>query len=211
MDDHATIGGRVYQAIKARVTSGEFRPGERLEPPRLAKDAEASQTTTYNALRHLTIEGLLDSTGSEGFYMPMVTEAQLRGSYHWICALACLAVQNAAPAIGPLPQPAPLAVPADGDITTRTEALFDGLAALPEIDEYRGAMAQASERLRAVRRLEGYLIPDLDGELVELTDASADPERLIHLLTNYRDRRLASVPDLARIRIRGRPFPIDPA
>jgi len=203
MDHEPSIGGRVYQALKARVTSGEFRPGQRLDPPRLAKETDASLTTIYNALRHLAVEHLVASPRNEGFHVPMVTEIQLRGTYQWICALACLGVTNAAPAIGSAAHPPPPPLPSDGDITARTEALFSALAALPEIDEFREAVAAANDRLRAVRQLERYLFPDLGEELAALIDAYAEPDRIVPLLRTYRDRRVAAVPNLVRLRIRG--------
>jgi DNA-binding transcriptional MocR family regulator len=205
MDDQASIGGRAYQALKARVTSGEFRPGERLEPPRLVQEIDASLTTIYNALRHLAVERLVESHRSGGFHIPRVTEVQLRGTYHWICSLACLAVDNAAPAIGGARRPWSPFVPADADVTTRTELLFDEMAALPEVDEYREAMGQANDRIRPVRRLETHVLPDLESEFAQLIEAASEPERLNRLLAEYRDRRVAAVPDLARLRIRGIP------
>lgn len=204
MDDQATIGGRVYQALKARVTSGEFRPGQRLDPPRLVKEADASLTTIYNALRHLAAERLVDSPRNEGFHIPTVTEVHLRGTYQWACSLACLSVKNAAPAFGGAPLARP-SIPDQADITTRTEALFAALAELPEIDEFREAMDQANDRLRASRRLEVHVLTDLDAELANLVDATTAPDQLVPLLAEYRDRRIAAVPELARLRIRGLP------
>ncbi len=45
-----------YRLIKALVTSGELRAGARLDPEKLRETADASLTTTYNALRGLLIE-----------------------------------------------------------------------------------------------------------------------------------------------------------
>lgn len=203
MDDEEMIGERAYRAIKARVIGGAFRPGERLEPSRLKDETGASLTTVYSALRRLAAERLVVSSRSEGFHAPVLTEGQLRGSYRWACALAVLAVDNAAPAIGP-PQQArgPIPAPEGADIVRRTEALFGWIAALPEIEEFETAMAHANDRLRAVRRLEAYLIGDMDKELEVMSAAVGDPQRLIARLAAYRDRRLLLVPDLARLRTR---------
>ncbi|WP_262423158.1 hypothetical protein [Brevundimonas denitrificans] len=88
------------------------------------------------------------------------------------------------------------------DIVARTEALFDAIAALPEIAECGEAMAHANDRLRAVRRLEGYVIAGREAELASLYAAANEPDRLVSALEAYRDRRLAVVPDLMRLLMR---------
>lgn len=203
MYEQDTIGGQVYRLIKAQVTSCACRPGQRLNPGQLAVDADASETTVYNALRRLAAEGLVVGSRTEGFHAPPADEAHLRASYRWACALAILAVRNAAPLIGPEPEVTKFPT-ADGPaLLHRTEAFFERLASLPEIDECEAAMAHANDRLRAVRCLEGHLFEDGEAELAGLVDMASDPERLIPLLIRHRDRRLLAVADLARLRARG--------
>lgn len=203
MAEDALIGERAYHQIKAWVTGGRFLPGERLHPPRLKEDTGASLTTIYNALRRLAIERLVETGPHEGFHALADTEAQLRGLYRWVCALTILAVRNAAPVIGGAHiESAPAEADTDSDMVVRTEAFHDAIAALPEIAECREAMAHASDRLRAVRKLEGYVIAEREGELAALQTATGEPDRLVALLEAYRDRRLAAVPDLMRLRAR---------
>lgn len=52
-----------YRLIKALVTSGELRAGARLDPEKLREIADASLTTTYNALRGLQIEAGREGAG----------------------------------------------------------------------------------------------------------------------------------------------------
>lgn len=202
--DEETAGIRAYQAIKARLTGGAFRPGERLDPARLAADIHVSPTTVYNVLRRLAVEHLVESSPHEGFHVLGVTEAQLRGTYRWHCVVATGAALNAAPQIGPAP-----ASIEDGqgreDLAERAEALFTALAALTEIDEFRTGMAQVNDRLRAIRQLEPLVLPDLDDELAGLAAAQGEPQAMVRRLEAYRDRRLAAAPDLVRLRLRGAP------
>ena len=202
--EEETVTARVYRRLKAQVTGGAFRPGERLDPGRLAKEMEASETTLYNVLRRLAGERLIDASPQEGFHVLGVTEAQIRGLHRWICLLGSGSVEHAAPILGSAPDLVGLDPPdAALDLTTRTEALFMALAALPEIDEFCIAMAQANERVRAVRRLEAHVFADLEAELAALIAAEGDPDQLVGLLAAYRDRRLAATSDLMRLRLRG--------
>jgi DNA-binding GntR family transcriptional regulator len=187
-----------YRTIKALVTGGELRAGTRLAPEQLKEVADASLTTTYNALRCLVVERLIDGSPSEGFHMPALTDAALRGRYGWACDVAIMAVRAAAPAIAPDEPIEHTARPAH--LILATETLFALIAALPEIFEYRAAMAQANDRLRPLRRYEPALLDDLGAELAELDAArrGPDPQAIIAALHRYRDRRLPLAGELMR-------------
>src|ERR1700746_388476 len=85
---------RVYAAIKARLRSGVYRPGERLEPAALADELNASVTPIRDALHRLTGERLVEAPRHEGFRVPMLTETTLRHLYAWHQDLLLLAILN---------------------------------------------------------------------------------------------------------------------
>lgn len=201
-----------YRVIKALVTSGELRAGIRLDPEKLRALADASLTTTYNALRCLLVERLIDGSPATGFHMPALTEAGLRGRYAWACDVAILSVRAAAPAIDDAPaQGFPVGGTEAGDPAQTAERLFASIAALPEIFEYQMAMAQANDRLRPLRRYEPALLDGLEAELatLERLHRRRDADGLAIALVRYRDRRVTLAGELLR-RLGGEaatPFP----
>jgi len=178
-----------YRLIKALVTSGELRAGARLDPEKLREIADASLTTTYNALRGLLIERLIEGSPASGFHMPALTEAGIRGRYAWTCDIAIQSVRCAAPAIDDgRTHPSPVDGDQASDPIQTAERLFAGIAALPEIFEYQLAMAQANDRLRPLRRYEGVLLNGVETELsmLERLFRLRDADGLATALARYR-------------------------
>lgn len=190
-----------YRAIKALVTSGALKAGVRLDPEKLRAITDASLTTTYNALRCLVVERLIDGSPTSGFHMPALTEAGLRGRYAWACDVAMMSVRAAAPAIEPVgADRAGDDADAQTGVVASTERLFARIASLPEIVEYQMAMVQANDRLRPLRRYEPVLLEGLDAELETLRVLARERnvEAISAALLRYRDRRLPLAGELLR-------------
>ena len=85
---------RVYAALKQRLRSGDYRPGDRLEPAALSEELNASVTPIRDALHRLTGERLVEAPRHEGFRVPMLTETMLRHLYAWHQDLLLLAILN---------------------------------------------------------------------------------------------------------------------
>ena len=57
--DRSTLRERTLQALRAAITSGEYRPGDHLGEAELATSLGVSRGTVRQALRHLQQEGLV--------------------------------------------------------------------------------------------------------------------------------------------------------
>ena len=88
---------RVYLDLKARILSGEFSPGTRLDPAQLSHSLAASATPVRDALNRLSGERLVESWHQEGFRQPQLAEADIADLYDWAGALLALALKGRTP------------------------------------------------------------------------------------------------------------------
>lgn len=186
---------RVYRALKERVTTGGFLPGERIDPARLSPAMCASATPIREALHRLAGERLVESWQHEGFRQPIVTEAALRDLYGWSDDLLRLLLRVAQRG-GPQPIIAPL-LPAE--FAVAAGIAFDWLAAFSPNAEHRIAVASLNERSHAIRIVEARLIPDTGADLTAFTQAAthhrwSDARRI---LARYHAARLRRLSDIA--------------
>jgi DNA-binding FadR family transcriptional regulator len=183
---------RVYDALRERVVFGDFVPGERLDPARLAGELHASATPVRDALHRLTGERLIDSWQQEGFRQTVLTEALLRDLYGWSADLLALALRLR-PSVD---QPwTPLAH--DSAYPDRAGALFDHIARRHDNHEIRHAVANVNARLHRARAVEAVIWPDCNAELAALADHLANPGALRRLVRRHHRRRLRSADRIA--------------
>ncbi len=88
---------RVYMDLKARILTGEFSPGMRLDPAQLSRSLAASATPVRDALNRLSGERLVESWHQEGFRQPQLAEADIADLYGWAGALLALALKGRTP------------------------------------------------------------------------------------------------------------------
>jgi DNA-binding GntR family transcriptional regulator len=84
---------RVYAALKRLILARRFRPGEKLDPGRLADALGSSVTPVRDALHLLTGEGLVEMRTSDGYAIPLIDEPGLRDLYRWSAAVLQLAAR----------------------------------------------------------------------------------------------------------------------
>jgi len=178
---------RVYLALKDLLGSARFAAGQHLEPAALSQDLNVSITPVRDALHRLAGEGLVDTSRGEGFRTPPLTEVGLRHLYRWNEALLGLATR----AHGARPAPQPGDDPGEAGAVETAERLFLMIAALSGNPEHTAAIAGLNDRLRAVRRTELDLLPDLSGELAELAAClgAHPPPALRRAIAAYHRRR----------------------
>jgi DNA-binding FadR family transcriptional regulator len=188
---------RVYAAIKARLISGVYRPGERLEPAVLADELNASVTPIRDALHRLTGERLVEAPRHEGFRVPMLTETTLRHLYAWHHDLLLLAILSRK-----LPASQPELPPETSDRGTalhkRCNAAFLALARSTGNPEHLIALATLTERIEPVQRLEDALLDAAEEESAGIVAAilSGDRKLLRKALLHYHRRRERIVPEV---------------
>jgi DNA-binding GntR family transcriptional regulator len=186
---------RVYDALKRRIQSGEFAPGERLDPPLLAASHATSVTPVRDVLHLLTGEGLIETRPSDGFHMPAAHEPALRDLYMWSAQLIAIGLGVRSDA----PRAAPPGYQDDG-IAERTAALFAAMVARSGNAEHQRAIASANDRLHRIRLVEGSVIADREHELDTLHRAwlSEDVAAVRKLMIAYHRRRGQQVAGIVR-------------
>lgn len=181
---------RVYLGLKEQLMSGQFVPGEHLEPVALGAQLNSSITPVRDALHRLVGERLVEAPRNDGFRAPMVSELGLRQLYSWQTDLARLALGRARPLAG-------TSAPHDGRAPPAA-AVFLSLAHASGDQELLHALTNACERLSPVGALEARFIQDLDAEREAFRDAMGDRDAgaLRVAITAYQRRRDRIVPKM---------------
>lgn len=186
---------RVYDTLKQHLLSGAIAPGERLEPARFAEDLASSVTPVREALHRLTGERLVETRASDGFHLPLITEAHLRDLYAWNAALLHLTVQH-------WPQ-GPAGARADAlavDAPSATAMLFTLIGLRSANIEHGAQVAAANDRLAASRAVEGQALDGIEAEVRAMAMAfdHAGPVELLKQIRAYHRRRVAAAPGIVR-------------
>ncbi|MDB5705501.1 MAG: hypothetical protein JWN66_2617 [Sphingomonas bacterium] len=192
----AQVLERSYHRFKAALLRGAYRPGQRLDATTIASDLDISVTPVREILARLTGEGLVDAVAGDGFYVPLLTEDDLRDLYAWTQHLLLLATRR----LTTLPVPG-ADRPPPGDIAVAAAELFERAARTGGNSQVTAAMVRANDRLQVVRRIEPMLI-DRTQEELDAIDASlsrGDPATFGHRIRTYHARRQRRVPDLVRL------------
>ena len=179
---------RIYLALKRWVLERRFRPGERLDPGRLADSLGSSVTPIRDALHMLTGEGLVETRTSEGYAIPHIDEPGLHDLYRWSAAILQLAARTAAaaPRLSPHVPEVIAAPPQD-----RAAALFAAIAGRTDNAECIRTVGGLNDRTAALRQVEAGLLDAIGDELemLEASFAASDGASLVRLLGNYHRRR----------------------
>ena len=184
---------RVYAALKAQLLEGIWPPGARLEPGAIGEDLLASVTPVRDALHRLVGEGLVEAPRHDGFWVPVLTEVQLRGLYRWNGDLAALALRrqrDASPATMNDPDP---------------DALFLTIARSADNPELVRAVAAGNDRLAPFRAVERDVLTGIRSELGEIAELvrAGSTARLRRRVAAYHRRRLRATPLILEARRRG--------
>lgn len=188
---------RVYEALKRQILSGELKPGERLDPARLAGDLAASATPVRDALHQLLGERIIEARPHAGFSVRIETEAGLRDLYEWNADLLAAVLRRQSRAV----RVRDAFDFEDGDIASTAATMFLAMAGTTGNHEHFSAMALACDRLCAARRAEALVLTDLDVELADMASAwqAGEEASLRRLAASYHRRRLAAVPAIAAL------------
>lgn len=188
---------RLYGQLRRALQCGRFAPGQRLEPAALADEFDASLTPVRAALHRLHGECLVNDKGREGFYMPLPTEAALRGHYEYMELQLLNACDKGASPNGRrhvVPSP-PESIP------KATWHLFDTIARRTPLRDLQHFAQLANDRLAPIRMAKQSLVRDGHAELAELVSAweRADIARLKSALRAYHARRHHLVPAIVEL------------
>ena len=92
--DRSTLRERALAALRAAITSGQYRPGDHLGEVELATNLGVSRGTVREALRHLEQEGLVEAASRGRLRVNRLTAEEIRGLYQVRAALEGLAATN---------------------------------------------------------------------------------------------------------------------
>ncbi|MBV1691395.1 GntR family transcriptional regulator [Novosphingobium sp. G106] len=157
---------RIYDLVKRQVMTGERRPGEHLDPARLAADLHASTTPVRDALHQLYAQRLIEAWPREGFKVPTPTESGLRDLYAWNGDLLVIVLRGKSLDRKSGALPSPVTAPEDG-----ARSIFAAMAAAFGNGEHRHAIGEASDRLHLARLAEVQVLSGMVEELTTITTA----------------------------------------
>lgn len=179
---------RVYSGLKDRIMAGDFAPGERLDPKRLAAALLTSTSPVRDALHRLYGERLVDSWEQEGFRQPLISEAGVRDLYQWSAELMQLVLRSAASAE---PQRATDPPPEGGGYASRIANCFNRIALRSPNHEHRVAVSNMVDRSALFRSVEesALLHPIQEVEAIDRAVAQSQWSAAASLLHQFHERR----------------------
>ena len=129
--DRSTLRERALEALRAAITSGQYRPGDHLGEVELGKHLGVSRGTVREALRHLQQEGLVTAGNRGMLRVNSVSPKEVRELFQVRAALEGLAVGEiiASPqrdaAVATLREALSRLDGSDGDFAAKLEADLD--------------------------------------------------------------------------------------
>ena len=85
--DRYSLRGRVFQAIREKILSGEYKHGLELRETALASEMGVSRTPVREALRQLELEGLVKIIPNKGASVVGHTAEGMDGIFGMSCLL----------------------------------------------------------------------------------------------------------------------------
>src|SRR6187551_2352719 len=126
--DRSTLRERALEALRAAITSGQYRPGDHLGEVELSKHLGVSRGTVREALRHLQQEGLVTAGNRGMLRVNTVSPKEVRELFRVRAALEGLAVSEIIAsaerekAVATLRKGLSRLSDSDGDFATKLEA-----------------------------------------------------------------------------------------
>jgi len=151
-----------YDALRRRLLMGAWPAGQRLEAARLAVDLGVSITPVRDSLNRLTGERLIVSHPGDGFHVPSLNEAALRGLLDWHHAIVMLALGRERVGHADGFRPAGVGLP------ERSAHLFAAMVARAMDEELNWAIENAAARLGRFRHHETTVLADADKDVGEI-------------------------------------------
>lgn len=187
---------RVYATLKERIMAGEFAPGERLDPKRIATDLMVSATPVRDVLHRLHGERLIDSWKQEGFRQPAIAEPAIRDLYEWSGELMHV-VLRAATRAEDRAESDP--VTRSASYVSRVRDCFMRIALRSPNHEHRSAIASLLDRSTLYRAVEQHVLVDAlqDVEEIDIAVSQARWPAAGRSLDKFHHRRLRIISSIA--------------
>jgi DNA-binding GntR family transcriptional regulator len=188
---------RVYEALRMRILTGEFRPGDRLDPGVLAETLASSVTPVREALHILTGERLVQTRTSSGFHLPAIDAPALADLYQWNGEVLDLFLRQASS------QTASFSATVDSASLPLAERMADLAQRLSRATgnvEHIAAVRALNARLHSARLAEPRALKDTDDEFTALRQSLEQKEAgtLRRILRTYHRRRQRAAAEIVR-------------
>lgn len=183
-----TTAERVYDAVKRRVLTGTYRPGERIEVAALADALDSSNTPVRDALHLMVGERLVETRAGDGFHLPHLDVALLTDLYEWNAQILLLSLRGSARRQAERPTTIDSQSDDPGDVVGEQ---FATIVRRGGNIEHLREIQSTNDRLHAVRIAGSKIIADWREEI----DAIAakmdenDVAALRRLISSYHRRR----------------------
>lgn len=92
-----TLGERMAEALRQKITKGEFAPGQRLSEQALSESLGISRNTLREVFRMLTKDGLIKHTPNRGVFVAIPSIASIIDIYRVRRLIECQALAQAYP------------------------------------------------------------------------------------------------------------------
>jgi hypothetical protein len=186
---------RVYEGLKHRLVTNVFRPGDRLDPARLADDLHSSVTPVRDALHLLTGERLVVTRVSDGFHVAGMNGPALQDLYEWNAQVLLLSLGS---------RPGSRGTGAAEDPDQREAgagSLFLRIAAVSRNLEHRMAVLSLNDRLGAARLCEAGVMPapEQEAQSLRLLFDAGDVKGLRRAIVSYHRRRQKLADEIVRM------------
>jgi DNA-binding FadR family transcriptional regulator len=189
---------RVYDAVKRRILTGAFRPGERIDVAALTHLLDSSATPVRDALHLLVGETLVETRAGDGFHVPQIDAPTLADRYHWNAQLLLLAIRGAKSQIGS--SAAAPGASIDSEPARLVGSLFARIASRTGNAEHMREIEALNDRLHAARMAESAVVSDWREEIAAIADQFEQQELAIlrRSITAYHRRRQRLVMEIVR-------------
>ena len=94
--DHASLGGKVFEAIEQAILDGTYLPGDSLTELGLSAQLGVSRTPVREALRQLELEGLVQTVPNKGTVVVGISQKDIEDIYTIRMSIEGLACEWAA-------------------------------------------------------------------------------------------------------------------
>jgi DNA-binding transcriptional MocR family regulator len=201
-------GGRVepfqlaVRVLREKLHAGEFRAGARIAVMDLAEALQLSATPVREAMSRLAGEGLLEDRRGQGFFVRVLTAAEIADLFRLNLALLTIAqdprrtsFRRPRQVVGDTETPKP------DDPIRETERRFESWIAMTGSRVLLATHRSVQAQLGPVRRLESLLLADLALEAEALRACDPPGAGAVDLgpVRRFHSRRIALAPRLAEL------------
>lgn len=191
----------LYDQVRLALQSGQYLPGQRIDPAALAAEFDTSDMPVRLVLQRLVGARLLDLHDRGSVRLPLPSEVELRERYDLMGRLLVMSCDIDLRTITRKDIPHIEITSADDDLVNLTGQLFDAIALATDQEALYGVLKHYNDWLAPIRRSKRHLIDDAFEELTQLNRhwQQRDIPSLKTAIHDYFERRKRLAPHIVTI------------